>query len=671
MRRAAVHILLCALLGLVAACGDNIRASVTIHTSEDLQPILSEYAEVTPYRLPVVGLDAPKDDGGIHITVTLDPSLPAEAYQLRKVNDLEISVAAPDILGVQYGTSAALEAIGFRFRHPFDTVIPRDPAVGDVDEEVHKPQIRVRGFHLHTLHPIESYFAFWEPSAESTLDAHRIIDWLIKNRGNYVQWAALDDILDPDRYGPWKAFTQELIDYAHSRGIRVGIDFELFGQANLQQAFDLVDDASSPAAPQIAARLPLLTALPWDVYDLSFGEFFDEDPQVFIDTVDEVRDQLRTLAPNGEMHALVHVGATQRVTFMNQDIIYYFLVKFADPSIVPDIHSVMFYDLYEPTGGAYQHQDFSEHRQYLLDRMCAGQPVAYHPETAYWVAFDNSVPQMFPIYVHNRWFDLAALDAENCGPLDEHLLFSTGWEWGYWLNDVTSMRASYELPASPTELIEAEYADHPGVAQVLAQLIEAQRSHLMLGELVQYVAGRDTAIDAGRQLGIVSQPDRVTFDDLVAGADPAAFDADVMQPLATYADTLDTIQGQFDDLDLPNDRWTSELRDGLAIDRVRTRFVLETYGATLAHLAGDDAAAEDHFRKAQGFFVQAQGIVARRDRDLHDELGDRLIGKTANRTFYQFGYLYMADTLCYWDRELVQVGGILGNTSEAVPSCLF
>ena len=71
------------------------------------------------------------------------------------------------------------------------------------------------------------------------------------------------------------------------------------------------------------------------------------------------------------MHALVHVGATQRVTYMGEDMIYYFLVKYADPTIVPDIHSVMYYDLFEDAGGAYHHDDFSEHRQYLLERMCA------------------------------------------------------------------------------------------------------------------------------------------------------------------------------------------------------------------------------------------------------------------------------------------------------------
>src|SRR5690606_9551027 len=95
------------------------------------------------------------------------------------------TVSARDILGAQYGVAAALENLGFRFRHPAATYVPRQPA--DRGEElgiVHQPQVRVRGFQLHTLHPIEGYFAFWEPSPRNGHDARRIIDWMIKNRGN-------------------------------------------------------------------------------------------------------------------------------------------------------------------------------------------------------------------------------------------------------------------------------------------------------------------------------------------------------------------------------------------------------------------------------------------------------------------------------------------------------
>jgi len=660
---------------IVAACGDNVPGNITLRTGPTFSPALTEYAKATAYPLQVAELGAAVGDG-FAITVTEDPALPAQAYQLARPDDREVVVAASDVLGAQYGVTAALETMGFRFRHPYDTVVPTDLAIGTVDTELHKPEIRVRGFQLHTLHPIEAYFAFWEPSPANTLDAHRIIDWTIKNRGNYVQWVALDDILEPERHAAWQPFTRELIDYAHLRGVRVGLNLQLFGAANLQLAYDLVDEQEQPIAPQIAARLPPVTQdLPFDVYDLSFGEFFDSDPQAFIDAVNEVRRQLSLAAPQAEMHALVHVGADQIVNFMGEDLIYYFLVKFADPSIIPDIHTVMFYDLYEPTGGAYKHEDFSAHREFLLERMCSGKPHAYQPETAYWVAFDNSVPQYLPLYVHNRWLDLEMLDAEpGCGKLDNHMLFSSGWEWGYWLHDVTALRASYERPASSTELIAAEFGTDLGPAtSAVARLIEIQREHLMLGRLIQYIAGRDIAIDVGRQLDIVSQPDRVTFADL-AVAEPSArdeFSATVMAQLASYHAQVEGYEADLRALDLPDTRWTRELRDGATIDRLRADYVLHLYTATLDQLAGDTAGASTELARARALLDAAREVAARRHDDLHDSLGARLTGQTENQTLYQYGYLFMADTLCYWDRELVQVQNILDGTSVPVPTCLL
>ncbi|MBA2540786.1 MAG: hypothetical protein H0V17_14195 [Deltaproteobacteria bacterium] len=657
------------------SCGDNVPGNITIRTASAFEPALIEYARVTQYPLIVAEVDAEVSDG-FSITVVEDSALPAQAYQLAKLDDKQITVAASDILGAQYGTTAALETMGLRFRHPYDTFVPSTIKIGEVDTEIHKPDIRVRGLQLHTLHPIEPYFAFWEPSAQNTEDAHRIIDWVIKNRGNYLQWVALDNILKPAELAEWKPFTRELIDYAHVRGVRVGLNIQLFGAANLQQAYDLVDEAEEDIPTQIAARLPTVTNdLPFDVYDLSFGEFFDSEPQAFIDAVNEVKNQLAVLAPQAEMHALVHVGADQVVNFNGEDLIYYFLVKFADPAIIPDVHTVMFYNLYEPAGGAYKHEDFSAHREFLLERMCSGKPVAYQPETSYWVAFDISVPQYLPLYVHNRWLDLEMLDAEpGCGALDNHMLFSTGWEWGYWLHDVTALRASYERPSTSTALIEAEFGTDLGPAvPTVARLIEVQREQLMLGELVQYIAGRDTSIDAGRLLDIVSQPDRVTFEDLEA-LDPAgreAFKADVITQLVVYRTNIEGIEDELTALDLEDNRWTRELRDGVAMDRLRAAFIIELYTATLNQLAGDTEAAQSDLLRAEALMGAAQEIVSRRHGDLHDGLADKLIEETANDTLYQYGYLFMADTLCFWVRELAQVKSILNGTSESVPSCLF
>nr|MBA3540779.1 hypothetical protein [Deltaproteobacteria bacterium] len=574
MRAVVVALALTSLI----ACGDDLRGDdITIVTPLAWSPALTEFAALTPAAI-TVRTDQAESTSDFQIILVDDAAIPLEGFRIEPDGTGIWRVHTHDVLGAQYGAAAALENLGIRFRHPFDTYVPAlgQDAIINAEGVTHQPEVRVRGFQLHTLHPLEGYFAFWEPGPGNASDARRTIDWLIKNRGNFLQWVALDDINDPAVHEKWKAHTRALLDYAHARGIRVGLNIQLFGQSNLQYAFDLSDDRSGtiPLADEIAARLPLVvTDLPFDVYALSFGEFFNAESQKFIDSVNEVQRQLATLAPAAEMHGVVHVGEEQRITFMGEDLIYYFLVKFASPAIIPDIHTVMYYNLFEDAGGAYHHANFTEHLDYLESRMCADQKAAYFPETAYWVAFDNSVPQWNPLYVRSRWLDLHTLKQRPCWPLDEHLIFSSGWEWGFWLNDVTALRGSYTVPDQVTTLLtDALPAD---TAAATAQVIDAQHEALIVKRLAAYLAGRDIAIDSGDVAGIVSQPDRITFADLVASADPA-FGTTVMAPLATYADALDAIA-----LPARADRWAAEVVDGLAIDRVRARFVLETYGAVL------------------------------------------------------------------------------------------
>ena len=92
---------------------------------------------------------------------------------------------------------------------------------------------------------------------------------------------------------------------------------------------------------------------------------------------------------------LSYVGKDLQVTYEGEDYIYYLLAQFANPEITPWVHSVMFYNLYDSAGGAYHHDYFTEHREYLESKIENGEKVAYFPESAYWVAFDNLVPQSF------------------------------------------------------------------------------------------------------------------------------------------------------------------------------------------------------------------------------------------------------------------------------------
>ena len=111
------------------------------------------------------------------------------------------------------------------------------------------------------------------------------------------------------RGAAWQASTAALLEAAHRRGLKAGLGLQLFGASSLQNGYDLIDDSARPSHEQIAERLPrLVDGLPFDGYELSFGEFFGADPATFVATVDDAYAQLHALAPQAEVTTVIHVG---------------------------------------------------------------------------------------------------------------------------------------------------------------------------------------------------------------------------------------------------------------------------------------------------------------------------------------------------------------------------
>lgn len=673
---------------VVAGCGDNqIAQIVVVAPAAVIEPVRGIAAlvpatssiEVRESADPTAELVTDRD---FRIGVVVDIEGCAECFRIDAAGERAWLVHASDVLGAQYGVAAALEDLGFRFRHPFDTYAPRipafDPAKADTLGIIQAPATKVRGFQLHTLHPIEPYYALWEPGEHHRAEAERILSWIVANRGNYIQWFALDNIMADDVHAAWRDYTAEIIASAHARGLRTGLELELFGQSNLQRAFDLSDDDTGtvPLADELAARLPrIIDGLPFDAYDLAFGEFFGAEPDRFVAAVDESVAAIHARSP-AEVHAVIHVGDDQRVDYMGEtNLLYYFLVKYCDPSIIPEIHTVMFYDLYEDAGGAYHHDNFDEHRAYLMSRLGAGLPALYQPESAYWIAFDDSVPLFLPLYVRDRWLDLDRIrtdPAANGNGLTGQVLFSSGWEWGYWLNDYTAMRDAFAPTPDPRALLaDAFGADLAPAVDVVAGIIDDEKAALLDGRLVAYLAGRDGIMDAGRRLGIVSQPDRVAFDDLAA--DPAlvtAFAGDQLPRLAAFADAVAARADQADALPIDGP-WADELRGAIRITALRARFAATEYEAAIDQLTGMHDAAVAAEQRLHDLIAQAEPIVAARRLALHWPDRTTLLERGPNETVYGYGYLMNADTLCYWHRELAQLDQLLGLSTDAIPSCLI
>lgn len=577
--------------------------------------------------------------GGLQVDFDAVDCATPGCFELR--GDGDTWTVRGDTLGQQYGAAFVLEEMGYRFNHPWRAHIPEDLAPLDgLDAFSDEPEMARRGIHMHTLHPIEGYFDAWEdPDSEG---GRRIVDWVIKNRGNHLQWVALDSMPRD-----WETDTQTLVDYGHDRGITLGLGVQLYGRANLQLAFDLVDDEDADQRAQMEEQWARVTAVDFDLFNLSFGEFSDTEPEAFLESVDLAYEVMREQS-DAEMTTVLHVGNDLQVEYQGETMVYYLLAQFANPEITPWVHTVMFYNLFDDAGGAYHHDEFDQHRALILERLASDQPVGYFPESAYWVAFDNSVPQAQPVYIKSRHTDLANLDG-----LDDHVLFSSGWEWGFWQHDVATLRMNWATPESYEDTVRWiwEPYDEPALAQAVIAQAEAQHRALIEDRLAAWVCGRDNIMEVGYTVGIVSQPVRPDFDELTEEHRAAA------TSLEAHAVELRAIS--VPDID---DVFVRELRQGLLIDALRAEFMAE-----LIHASIDlDAARLDN---ATTLLAEAAELVAARHGEMHDPDPERLVTESNNDTLYDFGYLLRSEELCYWERERLQVVKHLTGENQEIPGC--
>lgn len=670
-----------AVLLLLSGCKVKEPGVAVLVTAADEALVRDGLAYVGDGRLHTVVVAKPGEALASRegVVVALDDSDACdECYRLEGSGTL-LHVKGGGALGRQYGLWHALEALGYRFVHPRYTKVPTEftAASAEVLNRDFAPEVKKRrGLHLHTLHPIESLYDFWLPGDENLDGGKRAIDFVIKNRGNYVQWAALDDIQkSATQRAAWQLHTRALTDYAHAHGVHTGIALQLFGQSNLQNAFDLIDDTTGDVVPEMERRLHLLLdETGFDTLNLSFGEFFGAEPATFVAQVDNTYAAMQRVQPGVEVTATIHVGNFDnlRVTYMNVRQLYYFLIRYANPAIVPWVHTTMYFNLYEDTGGAYGHDQFDEHRAYLEDRLRALQPVGYFPESAYWVAFDINIPTFLPMYVKSRHLDLQNLAA--AGVLDDHVLFSSGWEWGYWLTDATTLRMNYARPAKWEDAVRDVFGAWGAVGLQAADLIhrlgEAQHRALLVERLAAYVASRDQIIDAGDRLGIFSQPDRPEFSELAVATPQARedFRVKVVAKLKVHADELTAMAAEAESLP-SEDPVMAELKDGVQVTAARVRYIHALYAATLAFAEGGSDGG--FLAQADAALANGKSIVSRRRRALWDPDPRPITANNANPTFYQYGYLREAFSLCFWEREGAQAKNVILQAGLSVPGCVL
>jgi hypothetical protein len=606
-----------------------------------------------------------------------------------------------------YGAYALLEEVGFAFLHPLSPW--HAPALRLPALPLHRaeaPRWKTRTIHLHTQHPLEltELLQGWGPGG--VLDAagwaaqlpewDRYLEWLLANRQNGVEWFLLwADSWSTFADGPERFLRLSiLVQHAHAFGLAAGLDVPIvFGQ---QHAFRLLRNQQASNEPaelaELRGRVDQVLDAGFDFLGTESGtsEFTAPDPQRMLDWMNAVTDEA-AVQGHHPVYIKAHASAGQQATgFVDPTdggvLNFNFLPHYADARLGVLPHTVQPYGLDDPAP-VYGNTDFGYLEDFL--RMETGRrPVLWYPESAYWVSVDVDVPLFLPLYAERRLADLRRLAADEDANrmavpgarMSGQLLFSSGWEWGYWLNDVVAARGAWQPSVGQSDAQAWATALAPvvrpfgpqaaAVATWLHDVASAEHALLIFGEVngvrpqtiaqrngYGYLVAWDTWDDIAKTTGLMpfTQPDKLGLVDMRNPLHGGPGYTAEVDPL------LAAMQSQFADLaargevlraSVPAESTAlfDELADAMQVTALRARQVHGLYQYVDGYWSLNQAPRLAALADARAALDAAQLLVTRREAHFRVPL-DRITGWRDNPTAYPFTYLWMAHTLYGWWRD--------------------
>lgn len=587
------------------------------------------------------------------------------------------TLSAASAAGIAYGLYALLqEKLGFKFVHPRQTIIPNleewPRTEGLYSNWKGRPRFDKKGFHLHTMHPLELTQPLHDPHFPGGLAMiEEYILWLARNGQNYFEFSLMEGV-DHD-LDAWVAHAAQFTQYAHDRGILCGLDLSI--HMIQQKSYQLAKFPPSDFRPyetQIRSRIRRLMHANWDFINLEFAL------AEFVGGLENLRNRLRDAVivemahyPQTKLIGRQHVvkpedevGGSHGEQSLNVP---------RDPRMGILVHTVMCYALTDSHAPVYELENFSHLHQMLIEQNELRE-TWFYPESAYWVTFDNSIPLLLLPYLNARWKDIQTCEALG---IPGHVTFSSGWEWGYWLVDWSIARWSwdYEMEAEdgkarvgpiegPYQYLREIFPD-PDAADKVVEIADLQQKWLIEGNLLRWLCPSNPTDELPMPMNKQFQPRGfVNLGDLrkMAKKTPERLNELSIDSLEGYATkayymghSIDHILGR------EESPLISELLDALEMTTLRARHsammmqavVLEQF---FADEKGKKAKESFQFMMKEAARIRRSGLeIVKRQEARYRYPVQLLASRYKSFTAYDFGYLYTVHNLHFWEREEQQI----------------
>lgn len=531
----------------------------TINTQKSSINYKNLYFEGEIKNKNIIIIDSVNENSNITPEDNANFVITAKNYKIKSKDTNFIRIQANNHISMQYAIYHFMQLTGKRFFHYKEEFTPdiketKLPANNFFYVFNNDSLMKIRGFSPHLYHPVPLSIAFHEPSDEHFEMMKDYIDWLVKNKQNYLLLPMLEldkkskylPIRDENKpkFKEWIPFANKIVNYAHQRGVKISIklafanfvsansfalnpfneisksmdldkkwkeitflDKEVLAKKDLnilkkketleKEYLELLDKYAKEDLNEIKKLVDDFMQVSWDeiTWHIGTSEFSPTNDDLTIRWMNDTYKYIKEKYPNVEMAVRSHVPPRPFSEKYNDS--YFHLIKFADIGINNLIHTVQAYSLVDKAP-VYGTGNFEHKLKYLYFSDPKRKDI-YYPESSYWVTYDVDIPLFLPVYILNRKHDIEIV--KQIDHLDGHATFTTAWEWSYWFNDYMSALMQTYPNRNLSELLSESFDVFGRAKEQLVKIFEetmlVQQDLLLDKNLHKYMKGVSWLTDFG------------------------------------------------------------------------------------------------------------------------------------------------------------------------------